>query len=162
MSFYNRGRDGGDFVVACCYEARTNPLAHRRLSGRRDCRDVRCCSAAAQDYVQNPESGMHFYFRYLRTLAAMRTTPGSPSPEVRAEVEIQVNESLEDQVIAGSPETVLDRLIAFRDETGHFGTLLATGHDWDEAGLAMGDLPGMLADAPAGLGIRCAHTGTDS
>jgi len=30
---------------------------------------------------------------------------------------------------------VLDQLVAFRDQTGHFGTLLATGHDWDQAGL---------------------------
>ena len=89
----------------------------------------------AQDYIQNPDSGMHFYFRYLRTLAAMRDTPGSPGPDVQAEVAVQVNEALEDQVIAGSPDTVLDKLVAFRDETGHFGTLLATGHDWDEAGL---------------------------
>lgn len=89
----------------------------------------------AQDYVQNPEKGMSFYFRYLRTLAAMRATPGEPSDEVRAEVDVQVNEALEDQVIAGDPQAVLDQLVAFRDVTGHFGTLLATGHDWDEEGL---------------------------
>ncbi len=89
----------------------------------------------AIDYVKNPDSGINFYFRYLRTLAAMRTTPGLPSAEVRAEVDVQVNEALEDQVIAGDPDSVLDQLIAFRDQTGHFGTLLATGHDWDRAGL---------------------------
>jgi hypothetical protein len=36
-------------------------------------------------------------------------------------------------VISGSAQTVLDKLIALRDEIGHFGTLLATGHDWDDA-----------------------------
>ncbi|MDH3701821.1 MAG: hypothetical protein OEU46_10940, partial [Alphaproteobacteria bacterium] len=79
--------------------------------------------------------GIDFYFRYLRTLAAMRTTPGMPSDQVRAEVDVQVNEALADQVIAGDPDRVLDQLVAFHDQTGHFGTLLATGHDWDEAGL---------------------------
>jgi alkanesulfonate monooxygenase SsuD/methylene tetrahydromethanopterin reductase-like flavin-dependent oxidoreductase (luciferase family) len=36
------------------------------------------------------------------------------------------------QVIAGSPGRVLDQLVALRDEAGHFGTLLVTGHDWDQ------------------------------
>ena len=35
-------------------------------------------------------------------------------------------------IIAGSPRTVLDQLVALRDEVGHFGTLLMAGHDWDQ------------------------------
>jgi len=89
----------------------------------------------ARDYVDDPEGGLSYYFRYLRTLAMMRTTPGAPDDAVRAQVEIQVNEALEDQIIVGSPARVLDQLVSFRDETGHFGTLLATGHDWDKAHL---------------------------
>ena len=34
-------------------------------------------------------------------------------------------------VIAGSAKTVLDQLIAFRDEIGDFGTLMITGHDME-------------------------------
>ena len=34
-------------------------------------------------------------------------------------------------VIAGSPRRVLEQLVALREETGHFGTLLMGGHDWD-------------------------------
>ncbi len=30
----------------------------------------------------------------------------------------------------GSPKTLLDKLVAFRDEVGPFGTLLMTGLDW--------------------------------
>ena len=44
----------------------------------------------------------------------------------------KVNEALEDQVIAGDADTVLQKLIAFREEVGPFGTLLMTGHDWDD------------------------------
>ena len=33
-------------------------------------------------------------------------------------------------VLYGSPRTVLDKLVAFRDEVGPFGTLLMTGLDW--------------------------------
>jgi alkanesulfonate monooxygenase SsuD/methylene tetrahydromethanopterin reductase-like flavin-dependent oxidoreductase (luciferase family) len=35
-------------------------------------------------------------------------------------------------IVAGSPRRVLDQLVALRDEIGHFGTLLAAGHDWDD------------------------------
>jgi len=86
----------------------------------------------ARDYVDDPEGGLSYYFRYLRTLAMMRTTPGVPDDAVRAEVEVQVNEALEDQIIVGDARSVLDQLVDFRDQTGHFGTLLATGHDWDK------------------------------
>jgi len=86
----------------------------------------------ARDYVADPDGGMTYYFRYLRTLSLMRTTPGVPDDAVRAQVEVQVNEALEDQIIVGGAKSVLDQLVAFRDQTGHFGTLLATGHDWDK------------------------------
>ena len=33
-------------------------------------------------------------------------------------------------MIYGSPKTVLDKLVAFRDRVGPFGTLLMTGLDW--------------------------------
>jgi alkanesulfonate monooxygenase SsuD/methylene tetrahydromethanopterin reductase-like flavin-dependent oxidoreductase (luciferase family) len=35
-------------------------------------------------------------------------------------------------IIAGSPRRVLEQLVALREETGHFGTLLMAGHDWDQ------------------------------
>jgi alkanesulfonate monooxygenase SsuD/methylene tetrahydromethanopterin reductase-like flavin-dependent oxidoreductase (luciferase family) len=33
-------------------------------------------------------------------------------------------------VLYGSPKTLLDKLVAFRDQVGPFGTLLMTGLDW--------------------------------
>ena len=57
----------------------------------------------------------------------------------------QVNEALEDQVIAGDTDTVLDKLIAYRDEVGPFGTLLMTGHDWDDKDMWRGSMR-MLAE----------------
>jgi len=35
-------------------------------------------------------------------------------------------------VIAGTPESVADQILAFRNEVGAFGTLLYTGHDWTD------------------------------
>ena len=39
-------------------------------------------------------------------------------------------------VIAGTPESVAEQILAFRKEVGPFGTLLYTGHDWVDPGLA--------------------------
>ena len=37
---------------------------------------------------------------------------------------------MEECAIYGSPKTVLDKLIAFRDRVGPFGTVLKMGVDW--------------------------------
>jgi alkanesulfonate monooxygenase SsuD/methylene tetrahydromethanopterin reductase-like flavin-dependent oxidoreductase (luciferase family) len=86
----------------------------------------------------------------------MRSTPGAPDDAVRAQVEIQVNEALEDQVIVGSPKSVLDQLIAFRDQTGDFGTLLATGHDWDKAEMWKRSMALLAEDVMPKLRQHCA------
>jgi alkanesulfonate monooxygenase SsuD/methylene tetrahydromethanopterin reductase-like flavin-dependent oxidoreductase (luciferase family) len=39
-------------------------------------------------------------------------------------------------LIAGTPQSVADQILAFRAEVGAFGTLLYTGHDWVDAALA--------------------------
>ena len=39
---------------------------------------------------------------------------------------------LDAMVVAGSPGTVTQKLVAFREEVGDFGTLIATAHDWDD------------------------------
>jgi hypothetical protein len=44
--------------------------------------------------------------------------------------EATVDAITEGCVIYGSAKTMLDKLIAFRDEVGPFGSLLATGLDW--------------------------------
>ena len=41
---------------------------------------------------------------------------------------------------------MLDRLIAFRDEVGPFGTLLMTGHDWDDKALWQGSMRRLAED----------------
>ena len=39
-------------------------------------------------------------------------------------------------IIHGTPDSVADQILAFRDEVGHFGTLLYAGHDWADRDLA--------------------------
>lgn len=100
----------------------------------------------AAEYVARAEGGFRHYFHYLRTLEAKREMSGATAAEFQTHVETQVNEALEDQVIAGDADTVLDRLVAFRDEVGPFGTLLMTGHDWDDKDLWRGSMQRLAED----------------
>ena len=104
------------------------------------------CDAQADDYVHGPEGGLRFYFNYLFTLAKMRGLTGTPSAAQQADIDADVEAALSSMVIAGSPQTVLDKLIAFRDEVGHFGTLVATGHDWDDADMWRGSMAKLARD----------------
>jgi hypothetical protein len=58
--------------------------------------------------------------------------PRPDMPDEAASVEAITREC----VIYGSPKTVLDKLVAFREQVGPFGTLLMTGLDWGGANAA--------------------------
>jgi alkanesulfonate monooxygenase SsuD/methylene tetrahydromethanopterin reductase-like flavin-dependent oxidoreductase (luciferase family) len=60
----------------------------------------------------------------------MRDFPGQPDSE------LSTRRCIERLVIAGTPESVADQIVAFRNEVGGFGTLLYTGHDWADPALA--------------------------
>ncbi len=47
-----------------------------------------------------------------------------------------LDDVVERLVIAGSVESVVDQILAFREEVGDFGTLIYAGHDWLDAGLS--------------------------
>ena len=109
--------------------------AGRRPSGT-DWRVVRCIHVAASDVeahgrVMDERSSYRYYFGYmseilrgLGRLVALKPRPDMPDDAVTVEGII------ESRVIFGSPRTVLEKLIALRDETGPFGGLLMTGVDW--------------------------------
>ncbi len=86
----------------------------------------------ARDYVMNPEGPFHFWYSYLlsslkaRGLIAFVAPEGHPDPD-----SITWQEVAEYQVAFGSPATVVDKLVALRDQTGPFGELTAMAHEWD-------------------------------
>ena len=45
---------------------------------------------------------------------------------------LTVDWAIDNIVIAGSPATVTEQLLAVREEVGPFGTIVLTGLDWDE------------------------------
>jgi alkanesulfonate monooxygenase SsuD/methylene tetrahydromethanopterin reductase-like flavin-dependent oxidoreductase (luciferase family) len=89
--------------------------------------------AQARDYVLAPEGALSFWFRYIvssfkqRGALAALAPDGHPNPN-----ELTWQEAAESMVSWGSADTVLDKLVALRDEVGHFGTLTTTAHEWDD------------------------------
>ena len=90
----------------------------------------------AEDYLANPASGVAFYFEYLKRLLGLRgaATAFKGDPNM-ADEDVTVPYCIDSMVISGSPDTVLDKLVALCDQTGDFGTLVMTAHDWDDKAL---------------------------
>ena len=91
----------------------------------------------ARRYAHCRDGAHGFYFHVMRTklasagaLDVMRDRPGQPDSE------LETQRCLERLVIAGTPASVADQILALRREVGEFGTLLYTGHDWVEPALA--------------------------
>ncbi|MEO8203965.1 MAG: LLM class flavin-dependent oxidoreductase [Betaproteobacteria bacterium] len=92
----------------------------------------------AQDYGLGAAGPHHLYFRHLvRKLVGLggranlfKSDPGEPDARITPDY---VTGKL---VIAGTVNSVVDQLLAFREKTGSFGTLLYACHDWADPALA--------------------------
>ncbi len=87
--------------------------------------------AEAHDRVFGEKASNRYFYTYIRAalggvglLSILKPDPNMPDEKATAEV------ITEGCVLYGSPKTMLDKLVAFRDEVGPFGTLLMTGLDW--------------------------------
>jgi alkanesulfonate monooxygenase SsuD/methylene tetrahydromethanopterin reductase-like flavin-dependent oxidoreductase (luciferase family) len=90
--------------------------------------------AEAEDYLADPDSGLSFYYSFfLFSFTRLRKALFMVKPDLDMPDEaVTVDAIKRGMIIAGSPRRVLDQLVALREETGHFGTLLMAGHDWDQ------------------------------
>jgi alkanesulfonate monooxygenase SsuD/methylene tetrahydromethanopterin reductase-like flavin-dependent oxidoreductase (luciferase family) len=84
----------------------------------------------ARDRVFDPEGSNYYYFSYLWAVlkaanytAVMKQDPSTPDDA------LTVDDLIESMVIYGSPDTVTEKLQAFRESTGPFGTLLLSMMD---------------------------------
>jgi alkanesulfonate monooxygenase SsuD/methylene tetrahydromethanopterin reductase-like flavin-dependent oxidoreductase (luciferase family) len=87
--------------------------------------------AEAEDRAFSEASSNRYFYTYMREvlsrvgiLSVMKPDPDMPDDKATVEV------ITEGCMLYGSPKTFLDKLIAFRDAVGPFGTLLMTGLDW--------------------------------
>jgi alkanesulfonate monooxygenase SsuD/methylene tetrahydromethanopterin reductase-like flavin-dependent oxidoreductase (luciferase family) len=87
--------------------------------------------AEAYDRVFAEQASTHYLFDYVRTVLHGVGQLGimKPRPDMSDE-EATVEAIIDGCTLYGSPKTMLDKLVAFREEVGPFGTLLMTGVDW--------------------------------
>ena len=76
----------------------------------------------ARRYAHGADGAHGFYLHVMRTKLAR-----SGASDVMGNGQL---------VIAGTPQSVAEQILAFRKEVGPFGTLLYTGHDWVDPALA--------------------------
>jgi alkanesulfonate monooxygenase SsuD/methylene tetrahydromethanopterin reductase-like flavin-dependent oxidoreductase (luciferase family) len=115
--------------------SQTNAELGKPLSGEkwRVARNIMVApsDAEARDRVFGEQGSNRYFFTYMREvlsrvglLVLLKPHPDMPDEEATVEA---ITEAC---AIYGSPDTVLDKLVAFREEVGAFGTLLMTGLDW--------------------------------
>ncbi|HUZ32058.1 MAG TPA: LLM class flavin-dependent oxidoreductase [Xanthobacteraceae bacterium] len=87
--------------------------------------------AEAHDRAFGQKSSSRYFWTYIRAalsgvglLSVLK-----PRPDM-TDAETTVEAITEGCILYGSPKTMLDKLVAFRDEVGPFGSLLMTGLDW--------------------------------
>jgi alkanesulfonate monooxygenase SsuD/methylene tetrahydromethanopterin reductase-like flavin-dependent oxidoreductase (luciferase family) len=94
--------------------------------------------ATAKRYAHDPSGPYYFYFKQLvRKLVGaggrgnlFKTDPDMPNEMITPEY---VTQRL---VLAGTVDSVVAQLLAFREQVGDFGTLLYACHDWIDPVLA--------------------------
>ena len=93
--------------------------------------------ASARRYAKSVTGPYGFYYWNLLT---KRRSSGNADifkhdPSLPGEA-VTVDYMLDHLVIAGSPASVAEQILAFRETVGDFGTLLYCGHDWADPALA--------------------------
>ena len=93
--------------------------------------------AAAQEYGRGANGPYYHYYEQLmyKLIRAGRTNLFKKDQSLPDEV-ATVDNCIDDLVICGTANSVVDQILAFRDHVGDFGTLLYAGHDWKDRTLA--------------------------
>jgi alkanesulfonate monooxygenase SsuD/methylene tetrahydromethanopterin reductase-like flavin-dependent oxidoreductase (luciferase family) len=93
--------------------------------------------ATARDYALGPQSPYRYYYSQLLTKMKIggRAVIFKSDPEM-SDDDVTLDGVLDDLVIWGTPDKVAEEIIAFRETSGTFGTLLYAGKDWADRDLA--------------------------
>ena len=116
------------YVEGCAQAGRLADPANWRVAKSICVADDR---ETARRYAAGPDSPYRFYYSQLLTkmkragrAELFKEDRGQPDDSVTLDA---VCDRL---IIHGTPDEVADRILAFREEVGDFGTLLYAGHDW--------------------------------
>lgn len=87
--------------------------------------------AVAKDYATGPDSPYRFYYNQIVTKMKKHGRANLfKKDQAMPDDAVTVDGVVDDLVIYGTADEVAEKLLAFREETGDFGTLLYAGHDW--------------------------------
>lgn len=90
----------------------------------------------AEEFLAERGNSIEVYYNYLFTqlgrAGAIKIFMPTPTT---ADADITLRAVMDSMVIAGTARHVVDRLVAFIDEVGPFGGLLAAFHEWDREAL---------------------------
>jgi alkanesulfonate monooxygenase SsuD/methylene tetrahydromethanopterin reductase-like flavin-dependent oxidoreductase (luciferase family) len=90
----------------------------------------------ARDYATAENGPYRYYYRQLLTkLVRNGRADLFKTRRDQPDNEITLDSVCNQLIIYGSPEKVVDQLLAFRDQVGDFGTLLYAGKDWTDPAL---------------------------
>jgi alkanesulfonate monooxygenase SsuD/methylene tetrahydromethanopterin reductase-like flavin-dependent oxidoreductase (luciferase family) len=78
----------------------------------------------------------YYYAKMLRKMGRLGRLGLFKTSREQPDEEITVDGVLDDLVICGTPESVADQILAFREQTGDFGELVYAGLDWIDPDLA--------------------------
>ena len=82
----------------------------------------------ADNIINDPNGVFTEYFLYLNTVSKLASGEKKENISLSS-IRLESIKKAKDLIIIGDEKTVLDKLIAFIDIVGPFGTLLLTGHD---------------------------------
>lgn len=104
-------------------------------------------AATAERYVTDPAgSYVHYYHSLFTKLkAGGRAVQFKTDPDMPDEA-LKVEDIVDQLVLRGTVDQVVDQILAFRDQVGDFGTLLYAGHDWKDPALAQRSMVLMAED----------------
>ncbi|MGY0194373.1 LLM class flavin-dependent oxidoreductase [Leptothrix sp. BB-4] len=91
----------------------------------------------ARDRVMDPAGSNYYYFEYLwKVLLAVNYTAVMKADPKQPDSEVTIEQLIDSMVVYGSPKTVTEKLLAFRERTGPFGALLMASMDGSGANRA--------------------------
>jgi alkanesulfonate monooxygenase SsuD/methylene tetrahydromethanopterin reductase-like flavin-dependent oxidoreductase (luciferase family) len=112
----------------------------------------------AEEYARGPDSPYRFYFSQLlwkfRKIGKLEVFKATRE---QADADITLDYVLDSLVISGSVNRVVDQLLAVREKTGDFGTLVYCGHDWADRRLGKRSMELMATQVMPKVNEAIAH-----
>ena len=123
-----------NYVEGCANGGRRADLANWRVAKSIFVADD---AATAERYATDPRGPYHFYYDSLFTklLRAGRANLFKTDPDMPDDA-LDVETIVDQLVIRGTVDSVVEQILEFRETVGEFGTLLYAGHDWTDKDLA--------------------------